>query len=314
MSKFAIDPGHGDVNGSLGGDGGAVGYLVEQDCALDIGNRVISKLKSLGYEAWNVRPSTASSVTDSLQRRCDGAVSADYLVSIHLNAGGGKGSEVFAMSSAGNTLASSVLSSLVSLGFINRGVKDGSGLYVIRHSKPVAILIEVCFVDTKSDAELYNQLGPEAIANAIVQGLTGRQVSDNNMSSDFIKSVQHDLQRVSCLASGENNATGKLDDKTKQAITQFRYIVDLPSGNSIDDALVNALNKIVNKPTIGAGWPSNPIPTKFIKWYIGITPKNELWDSNTVQKVKEWQVKAGIWSAQGADGVIREKDWNKILK
>lgn len=314
MSKFAIDPGHGDVNGSLGGDGGAVGYLVEQDCALDIGNRVISKLKSLGYEAWNVRPSTASSVTDSLQQRCDGAVSADYLVSIHLNAGGGKGSEVFAMSSAGNTLASSVLSSLVSLGFVNRGVKDGSGLYVIKHSKPVAILIEVCFVDTKSDADLYNQLGSETIANAIVQGLTGRQVSDSNMSPDFIKSVQHDLQRVSCLEPGENNATGKLDDKTKQAITQFRYIVDLPSGNSIDDALVNALNIIVNKPTIGAGWPSNPIPTKFIKWYIGITPKNELWDSNTVQKVKEWQVKAGIWSAQGADGVIREKDWNKILR
>ncbi|AKN29322.1 cell wall hydrolase [Clostridium carboxidivorans P7] len=314
MSKFAIDPGHGDVNGSLGGDGGAVGYLVEQDCALDIGNRVISKLKSLGYEAWNVRPSTASNVTDSLQRRCDGAVSADYLVSIHLNAGGGKGSEVFAMSSSGNTLASSVLSSLVSLGFVNRGVKDGSGLYVIKHSKPVAILIEVCFVDTKSDADLYNQLGSETIANAVVQGLTGRQVSDSNMNPDFIKSVQHDLQRVSCLQAGENNVTGKLDDKTKQAITQFRYIVDLPSGNSIDDALVNALNTIVNKPTIGAGWPSNPIPTKFIKWYIGITPKNELWDSNTVQKVKEWQVKAGIWSAQGADGVIREKDWNKILK
>ena len=83
-------------------------------------------------------------------------------------------------------------------------------------------------------------------------------------------------------------------------ITQFRYIVDLPSGNSIDNALVNALNIIISKPTIGVGWPFNPILIKFIKWYIGIAPKNELWDSNTVEKVKEWQVKAGIWSAQGA--------------
>ncbi|AWI03856.1 N-acetylmuramoyl-L-alanine amidase [Clostridium drakei] len=314
MSKFAIDPGHGDVNGSLGGDGGEVGYLFEQDCALDIGNRVISKLKSLGYEAWNVRPSTASSVTDSLQQRCDSSVSADYLVSIHLNSGGGKGSEVFAMSSLGYNLASSVLNSLISLGFINRGVKDGSGLYVIKHSKPVAILIEICFVDTKSDADLYSQLGSDAIANAIVYGLTGQQVLDGNMSSDFIKSVQHDLQRVSCLESGENSVTGKLDNKTKQAITQFRYIVDLPGGNSIDDTLVNALNTIIKKPTIGAGWPFNPILIKFVKWYIGIAPKDELWDSNTVQKVKEWQVKAGIWSAQGADGVIREKDWDKVLK
>ncbi|WP_241428184.1 N-acetylmuramoyl-L-alanine amidase [Clostridium sp. DJ247] len=68
MSKFAIDPGHGDVNGNLGGDGGAVGYLNEQNCALDVANKVISKLQSLGHEAWNVRPSRASSVTDSLQR------------------------------------------------------------------------------------------------------------------------------------------------------------------------------------------------------------------------------------------------------
>ncbi|WPC43080.1 hypothetical protein [Clostridium sp. JS66] len=71
---------------------------------------------------------------------------------------------------------------------------------------------------------------------------------------------------------------------------------------------------IINKPTIGAGWASNPTATKFIKWYIGITPKNELWDIDTVEKVKIWQVKAGIWSIYGADGVIREKDWNKILK
>lgn len=178
MSKFAIDPGHGNVNGSLGGDGGAVGYLIEQDCALDIADRVISKLQSLGHQAYNVRPSRASSVTDSLQKRCDAAASADYLVSIHLNAGGGKGSEVFAMSTAGKSLANKVQNELVKLGFVNRGVKDGSGLYVIKHSKPVAILIEVCFVDTQSDADLYNKLGADTIAAAIVQGLTGQTVQN----------------------------------------------------------------------------------------------------------------------------------------
>src|SRR5690348_9082160 len=106
MSKFAIDPGHG-----VGQDGGAVGYLNEQNCALDIANKVISKLQSLGHEAWNARPFSACSVTDSLQKRCDSAANADYLVSIHLNAGGGKGSEVFAMSTTGNALASNVIKS-----------------------------------------------------------------------------------------------------------------------------------------------------------------------------------------------------------
>lgn len=306
MSKYAIDPGHGCYP-----DTGAEGYLNEQDCALDIASSVINKLQGLGHDAWSVRPSSVSSVTDSLQQRCDGAASADYLVSIHLNAGGGKGSEVYAMSAAGNTLASSVLNSLVSLGFVNRGVKDGSGLYVIKHSNPVAILIEVCFVDTQSDSDLYNKLGADTIASAIVQGLTGQSVPDNNAHSDFIKSVQHDLQRVSCLESGEANATGVLDDKTKDAIKQFRSIVGLPDGENIDSQLTNALNAITQKPIIGKGWPSNAIATKFIQWWFGIS-KTGVFDDATEEKVKNWQKSSGIYWEP--DGVIREESWVKILK
>lgn len=169
--KFAIDPGHG-----IYPDTGAEGFINEQNCALDIANSVISKLQTLGHTAWNVRPTKTSSVVDSLQRRCDASSGTDYLVSIHLNAGGGKGTEVFAMSEAGKALANKVLTQLVDLGFVNRGVKDGSGLYVIKHSSPVAILIEVCFVDTQSDASLYAQLGADKVADAIVLGLTGQTV------------------------------------------------------------------------------------------------------------------------------------------
>lgn len=137
---------------------------------------------------------------------------------------------------------------------------------------------------------------------------------DNTIDSDFIKSVQHDLQRVSCLDSGETNVTGVLDDKTKAAINQFRYVVDLPSGKDIDASLVSALNIIIQMPTIGLGWPASGIATKFVQWFIGIASKNGVFDVNTSRKVKEWQVKAGIWSAYGADGVIRKQDWSKILK
>jgi len=139
------------------------------------------------------------------------------------------------------------------------------------------------------------------------------KITQSSYTADFIKSVQHDLQKVSCLVSGEVNATGVLDTKTKAAITQFKYIVDLPGDSTIDDILISALNSITKKPTIGAGWTPNIIATKFIQWYIGI-PKTGTFDANTVLKVKTWQVKAGIWSASGADGVIRDKDWNKILK
>ncbi|WP_411680480.1 N-acetylmuramoyl-L-alanine amidase [Clostridium thailandense] len=305
MSSYAIDPGHGCYP-----DTGAEGYLNEQNCALDIAERVIAKLQTLGCEAWNVRPSSASSITNSLQQRCDGAANADYLVSIHLNAGGGKGSEVFAMSNAGNALASSVLSRLVALGFVNRGVKDGSSLYVIKHSKPAAILIEVCFVDTQSDANLYNKLGTDAIAAAIVEGLTGKRASSNT-SSDFIKSVQHDLQKVSCLESGESNATGIVDAKTKAAIKRFRSIVGLPDGDTVDVQLTNALNNITKQIIIGKDWPRNPIATKFLQWWLGVS-KTGNFDDTTEKKVKEWQKSAKVYA--DPDGVIRKESWDKILK
>ena len=39
------------------------------------------------------------------------------------------------------------------------------------------MLIEVCFVDTKSDTELYQSRGPEAVAKAICEAITGKTVA-----------------------------------------------------------------------------------------------------------------------------------------
>lgn len=284
MSKFAIDPGHGDVNGSLGGDGGAAGYLNEQNCALDIANRVITKLQALGHEAWNVRPSSAYSVTDSLQKRCDSADGADYLASIHLNAGGGKGSEIFAMSSAGNTLASKVLSELVALGFVNRGVKDGSGLYVIRHSNPVAILVEVCFVDSQTDTNLYNQLGAEAIANAIVKGLTGQTINNQTPKpNQSIMALQYDFNMV------------------RNAGLQINGIVDQPTLNAVNSYYVkkgenNAIVKWIQQKLIGWG-------------YLAKGKDSGLFEEATFQAVTNLQKNWG----RVTDGIIGPKTWEIFL-
>ena len=43
------------------------------------------------------------------------------------------------------------------MGLKNRGIKDGSKLYVVHHSDAKAMLVEVCFVDT-DDAEKYKRL------------------------------------------------------------------------------------------------------------------------------------------------------------
>ncbi|WML33795.1 peptidoglycan-binding protein [Clostridium sp. OS1-26] len=146
------------------------------------------------------------------------------------------------------------------------------------------------------------------IKDSILSG----QIVQSNYNSDLIRSVQHDLQRVSCLAAGEVNADGVIGPKTKAAIKQFRYVIGVPDSENIDSQLIDALNAITKMPTIGEGWSANVVATRFIQWFIGINPNNGVFNPNTVQKVKEWQKREGIWS--DPDGVIRPKDWSKILK
>lgn len=96
---------------------------------------------------------------------------ADLFISIHLNAGGGSGCEAYTWKGQQVAQAVKACSYLKKLGFKNRGVKDGSGLYVIKNTKCTAILIEVCFVDNTADAELFKQVGYNNIAKAIYSAI-----------------------------------------------------------------------------------------------------------------------------------------------
>ena len=64
------------------------------------------------------------------------------------------------------------------LGFKNRGIKDGSKLYVVHHSDAKAMLVEVCFVDTE-DANKYKKIGATEFAKAIFNGITGQETVKN---------------------------------------------------------------------------------------------------------------------------------------
>ena len=95
---------------------------------------------------------------------------ADYFISIHLNAGKGSGVECYTWKGQQLTLATNICEEINKLGYPNRGVKDGSKLYVIKNTKCKAILVECCFVDTVKDCDLYDyELIAECIRDAIVQ-------------------------------------------------------------------------------------------------------------------------------------------------
>lgn len=173
--RESIDLGHG-----VNYDGGAIGRIEEETIINEVGTLVISKLKALGDEVLSVRPSSATSLGNSLSQRCTASnnFNADIFVSLHANAGGGRGVEIYTYGGKNLDAAQRILDNIVALGFRNRGIKDGSKLYVIRNTVTPAMLIEICFVDT-DDVDIYNRVGANAIADAIVKGLKGTTINTN---------------------------------------------------------------------------------------------------------------------------------------
>jgi len=71
-----------------------------------------------------------------------------------------------------------VSAAIASVGFINRGAKkDTLGLYFLQNTAAPAILIEVCFVDSEADAELYHKQF-RAICEEIADALAGTVTAD----------------------------------------------------------------------------------------------------------------------------------------
>lgn len=163
---------------SGGIDSGAVGLLNESNCTREVGAFAKSYLEKAGHRVTLARIDKASSVNESLSYRVNLANSisnVDVFAEIHLNAGGGRGSEVFICATGGKAerYAHQVLDKLVALGYYNRGVKTGN-LYVIRKTVAPAILIECCFVDSEEDANRYNA---DALGKAIAEGLINSSIN-----------------------------------------------------------------------------------------------------------------------------------------
>jgi N-acetylmuramoyl-L-alanine amidase len=176
--KIAIDEGH-----NRGQDQGAVAIGNENAMNIQTGEKVIAKLQALGHQVLRVIDNVPQGVDvgTSLADRANAANKwgADLYVSIHANAGGGHGTEVWIGSEKSRGIATKIASNIAVFGYTNRGVKvqgvDGGHLYVLQNTNMPALLVEQCFVDSSSDMANFNA---ESMANAIVAGITGQAVQE----------------------------------------------------------------------------------------------------------------------------------------
>lgn len=186
---IGIDKGHSTWDKS---PCGAVGLLNESKENRQVGDKVIQKLRALGHIVIDCSCNSASSVNEQLAAIVNkaNAQKLDLFLSLHLNAGGGTGAEIYTTNTSG---AKEEAKKLIETyckrtGFRNRGHKYKE-LYVIRHTNASAMLLEMCFVDTESDFKRWNNLGVETIANVIVEGITG-QIAIENKPVESTKPVE----------------------------------------------------------------------------------------------------------------------------
>lgn len=162
--KIVINAGHT----KFGTGTGAVGKLIESIETRKIAYELMKQLTDSKHE---IIPAVFDKSESNLIDAVALSKNADLFISIHLNAGGGHGTEVYTWKGHKTTRAIAVASNLSKLGFANRGVKDGSEFYVLRKTKCEAMLIEVCFVDNEIDYTLFKNHGYTKIANAIMKSI-----------------------------------------------------------------------------------------------------------------------------------------------
>lgn len=220
--KIGIDCGHT----LSGADYGAVGIKAESNLTREVGARVISKLDALGHTVIKCYKDTCSSLQDSLNYRTNTANNndVDLYVSIHFNCfnSSAYGTEVFTYGGRELQQARAVLNNICLLGYTNRGLKDGSNLYVLKHTKAKAMLIECCFCDNSGDMNRYNA---ENIADAIVKALVGRSIIGGSYSNTSADNGWQNLDGK----TGIINTPSGVNVREKKS-TSSRILGTLPNG------------------------------------------------------------------------------------
>ena len=162
--KIAISAGH-TLKGA--GYGAVSSRYIESEITRSVAKELIELLKKKGHTVYDATVDKAVSQNAYLAQSVKLAKDADLFLSIHCNMGNGQGIEAYTWKGSKVDKAVHLCYELSRLGFKNRGIKDGSSLYVIKHTKCQAVLLELFFMDNKTDRVLYDKLGSKAIAKAI---------------------------------------------------------------------------------------------------------------------------------------------------
>ncbi|MCW6111708.1 peptidoglycan-binding protein, partial [Clostridium sporogenes] len=168
---------------------------------------------------------------------------------------------------------------ICALGYTNRGIKDGSNLYVLKHTKAKAMLIECCFCDNREDMNRYNA---ENMADAIVKGLVGKTTSTTSNS--------------------KSNAPKPSQPGNKHPLITQLYAEMSKQGFSAPpmcrQGARGGITKAIQKMLINIGYP------------VGSSGTDGVFGDGTVTAVKALQKDCNI----SVDGIVGRETWKALFR
>ncbi|AFE86261.1 N-acetylmuramoyl-L-alanine amidase [Bacillus phage PBC1] len=174
MDKFTVHAGH-TLGGGASGSGFEESAVARQFCPV-----LIDALRKVGATVTDCTDNVSTTQSANLTRLINlcNAVNRDLDISLHFNSSddpAATGVEVLYYDQ--RALAAKVSDAISKAsGLRDRGPKERKDLAVLNGTKAPAILIELAFISNASDMKKFFD-NMQAIANAIVQAVTGKAVN-----------------------------------------------------------------------------------------------------------------------------------------
>lgn len=171
--RISINAGHTKAGA---GSGAEYKGFNEGEITRAVAKALTAKLRQKGHTVHDSTVNTAASQNAYLKKVCSLAnqSGAQLVISLHCNASAahtGHGVECWTWKGRKVPAAVNVCKNLEALGFRNRGIKDGSGFYIVKHTKATAVLVELFFLDNEKDRALFKKHGADKIAAAIAASI-----------------------------------------------------------------------------------------------------------------------------------------------
>lgn len=220
-------------------------------------------------------------------------------VSIHFNCVDGRktegiGVEVLYYNST-KGLAEEMASNISKVsGLINRGAKQRTGLYFLKNTNKPSILIEVCFVNSVKDVELYRQ-NFEEICKVICKTLIGSVASNevNVVKKEEVKNTNSPKVDEWVRALQEECNKQKFSNQTVDGIAGENTLAGLPV---LEQGASGNITRLLQQKLTSIGYSTDGI--------------DGIYGNCTRTAVIKYQRKKDL----NADGVVGKKTWKSLLE